>query len=333
MPRHPAGRAFRFFLAFAGLFVLVAFAVTLLPGRPSGGAFLSTGDSRIALVPLRGEITRSDAFVETLTDLEDDDSVGAVIVRIDSPGGAVAPSQEMYDAVLRLREHKPVVASLGSVAASGGYYVASAADVVVANPGTLTGSIGVIMQLTNLEGLLDKVGVRAEIVTAGSQKDMGSPFRPLTEGEREIFQAMADEVHTQFIDAVAAGRSLTPEAMDRVSSGRTFTGEQAQALGLVDELGGLHEAIRVAADKAGIEGEPVVDTVSPIRGPWWLRALMSDDAGASLLVPGSVPGLGPGSGSALGGFVDALTTIARTSGDAGAPKLLWRLPVVTEGLR
>ena len=146
MPRHPAGRALRFFLAFAGLFVLVAFAVTLIPGRPDGGFLLRSGEARIALVPLRGEITRSDAFVETLAELQDDGSVAAVIVRIDSPGGAVAPSQEMYDAVLRLREQKPVVASLGSVAASGGYYVASAADRIVANPGTLTGSIGVIMQ-------------------------------------------------------------------------------------------------------------------------------------------------------------------------------------------
>lgn len=320
MPRHPAGRAFRFFLAFAGLFALVAFAVTLLPGRPSG-SLLSTGGPRVALVPLRGEITRSDAFVETLGDLQKDDTVGAVIVRIDSPGGAVAPSQEMYEAVLRLREEKPVVASLGAVAASGGYYVASAADVIVANPGTLTGSIGVIMQLTNLEGLMDKIGVRAEIVTAGTQKDMGSPFRALTEAEREIFQTMADEVHTQFIDAVAVGRGLSPDSLGRVSTGRTFTGEQAKELGLVDELGGLHVAIAVAGERAGIEGEPTVDKVSPESGPWWMRALFSDDASARA------------GDSTLGRFVDALATLARTSGDDGAPQLLWRLPVVTEGLR
>ncbi len=320
MPRHPAGRAFRFFLAFAGLFALVAFAVTLMPGRPTG-SFLRTGDGTVALVPLRGEITRSDGFVETLSDLEDDESVVAVVVRIESPGGAVAPSQEMYEAVLRLRKEKPVVASLGSVAASGGYYVASAADVIVANPGTLTGSIGVIMQLTNLEGLMDKVGVRAEIVTAGSQKDMGSPFRALSEKERAIFQAMADEVHTQFIDAVAAGRGMTPESLRSVSTGRTFTGEQAHELGLVDQLGGLHEAIAVAADRAGIEGEPVVDKVSTERGPWWLRALMSDEAGSHA------------SGSPLGRFADALATLAGTSTGERAPQFLWRLPVVTDGLR
>ncbi len=320
MPRHPAGRAFRFFLAFAGLFALVAFAVTLLPGRPSG-SLLRTGEPTVALVSLRGEISRSDAFVETLSDLQEDSGVGAVVVRIESPGGAVAPSQEMYEAVLRLRKEKPVVASLGSVAASGGYYVASAADVIVANPGTLTGSIGVIMQLTNLEGLMDKVGVRAEIVTAGAQKDMGSPYRALSESERAIFQTMADEVHTQFIDAVAAGRSMTPEAMRRVSTGRTFTGAQAQELGLVDQLGGLHKAVAVAAERAGIEGEPVVDKVSNQRGPWWLRALLSDEPGTRA------------SSSALGQFADALSALAGTSGGERAPQLLWRLPVVTEGLR
>ncbi|MDG2303811.1 MAG: signal peptide peptidase SppA [Candidatus Binatia bacterium] len=319
-PRHPAGRAFRFFLAFAGVFAFVAFVVTLLPGSP-GGSLLRTGDLHVALVPLRGEISRSDAFVETLSDLQKDSSVGAVVVRIESPGGAVAPSQEMYDAVLRLREEKPVIASLGSVAASGGYYVACAADVVVANPGTLTGSIGVIMQLTNLEGLMDKVGVRAEIVTAGTQKDMGSPFRSLSAPERAIFQTMADEVHTQFIDAVAVGRGMTPEAMRRVSTGRTFTGEQAQGLGLVDELGGLHEAVAIAAARAGIEGEPVVEKVSPRRGPWWMRALFSDESGVSA------------GGSALSHFADSLATLAGTSGDERTPQFLWRLPVVTEGLR
>lgn len=323
-PRHPAGRAIRFFLAFAGLFALVAFVVTLLPGRPSSGGILSGvggGGARIALVPLRGEITRSDAFVETLGDIEDDESFGAVVVRIDSPGGAVAPSQEMYDAVLRLREKKPVVASLGAVAASGGYYVASAADAVVANPGTLTGSIGVILQLTNLQGLMEKVGVQAEVVTAGSQKDMGSPFRALTPAEREIFQGMADEVHDQFIDAVAAGRGLDPDAMQSVATGRTFTGEQAVGLGLVDELGGLHEAVALAAERAGIEGEPVVDTMSPQRGPWWMRALFSEDAEVDAVPP------------ALGGFVEALTTLAGSPGVGRVPHFLWRLPVVTEGLR
>lgn len=323
-PRHPAGRAFRFFLAFAGLFALVAFVVTLLPGRSSSGGLLSGmggGDQTIALVPLRGEITRSDDFVETLGDVEDDDTVGAVIVRIDSPGGAVAPSQEMYEAVRRLREKKPVIASLGSVAASGGYYVASAADVVVANPGTLTGSIGVILQLTNLQGLMSKVGVQAEVVTAGSQKDMGSPFRELTPAEREIFQRMADEVHTQFIDAVAAGRGLDADAMERVSTGRTFTGEQAMGLGLVDELGGLHEAVAIAAERAGIEGEPTVDTLSPQRGPWWMRALFSDEAAVE-------QGRDP-----LGGFIDAVSSLARKSGDGRSPQFLWRLPLVTEGLR
>ncbi len=317
MVRHPVGRAVRFFAVFAGLLALVAFGLTLLPSRSAGGLFAGAGQPHIALVPLRGEIVGSDTFVATLEDLADDARVGAVIVRIDSPGGAVAPSQEMYDAVLRLREQKPVVASLGSVAASGGYYVASAADVVVANPGTLTGSIGVILQLTNLEGLLGKVGVQAEVVTAGAQKDMGSPFRPLSAAEREIFQSMADQVHEQFLSAVAQGRGLAPDVMDRVSSGRIFTGQQAHDLGLVDQLGGLHEAVKVAAERAAIEGVPVVEKISPSRGPWWLRALLSEEGGVHA------------GGSALRRFAEALEVLAR--GDSQL--FLWRLPLVTEGLR
>lgn len=320
MPRHPVGRALRFLVAFAGLFVLVAFAVTLLPGQP-GRSLLHTGAPHVALVPLRGEITRSEAFVDTLEDLSEDDAVGAVVVRIDSPGGAVAPSQEMYAAVRRLREHKPVVASLGSVAASGGYYVASAADTVVANPGTLTGSIGVILQLANVEGLLGKVGIQAEVVTAGAQKDMGSPFRALSADERAIFQSMADEVHEQFIAAVAQGRGLDDETMRRVSTGRVFTGEEAHDLGLVDVLGGIHDAVTVAAQKAGIEGKPVVETISPHRAPWWLRALLSDDASAET------------EASAVQSLLTGLESLVGGVGGQKAPVLLWRLPVVTEGLR
>jgi protease-4 len=320
MPGHPTRRAVRFLLAFVGLFAIVAFAATILNGS-SGGGFLPTGDRHVALVPLRGEITRSDDFVDTLSVLEEDDSVAAVVVRVDSPGGAVAPSQEMYGAIRRLREKKPVVASLGSVAASGGYYVASATDVVVASRGSLTGSIGVILSLANVQGLLEKVGVQAETVTAGAQKDMGSPFRPLSAEERRIFQSMADEVHEQFISDVAGGRGLDDAAMRRVATGRIFTGEQAHELGLVDELGGLHEAVAIAAERGGIEGKPRVETVLPMRGPWWWRAFVSDDASVQAEEP------------ALLRFARALATFAGAPAEARAPLMLWRLPVVTDGLR
>ena len=218
MPAQPVRRAFGFVGGFLALFFVLAFVMAFLRAGKGSTGFLP-GTSVVAVVPLEGEIERSDDFVETLADLQEDQRYAAVVVRIDSPGGAVAPSQEMYEAVRRLREKKPVIASLGSVAASGGYYVASAADTIVASPGTLTGSIGVIMSLTNVRGLMDKLGVEATIVTAGKWKDTGSPFRAVTPEERAMLQKMADQVHTQFIDAVAAGRKLDPAKAREIANG------------------------------------------------------------------------------------------------------------------
>lgn len=320
MPGQPVRRAFGFLGGFLALFFVLAFAMALLRAG-KGGSGLLPGDNVVAVVPLEGEIERSDEFVETLGDLEEDERVAAVVVRINSPGGAVAPSQEMYDAVRRLSEVKPVVASLGAVAASGGYYVASAADVVVASPGTLTGSIGVIMSLANVRGLMEKLGVETTIVTAGKWKDTGSPFRPITPEERAMLQKMADQVHTQFIDAVAAGRKLDPERAREVGNGRIFTGQEAQEVGLVDELGGLETAIKTAGTRAGIVGKPVVEHRSPRRGPWWWRAL-TENARASA-PPGSVLA-----------FLESLARMGSAHGVHGdVPQLLWRLPLVTEGFR
>ena len=207
--RQPGSRALRFLLVFCLGLVVLAFATSLWVERSPSG-LLAGGEKRIALVDLRGEITASERFVEMLGDLDEDDGVRAVVVRVDSPGGAVAPSQEMYAAVRKLRERKPVIASLGSVAASGGYYVASAADAVVANPGTLTGSIGVIVQLANVEGLLDKIGIEADIVTAGSQKDMGSPFRALSAEDRAYVRAGL-ELQKAFIYAKLGERERAHE--------------------------------------------------------------------------------------------------------------------------
>ncbi|HEY8517878.1 MAG TPA: signal peptide peptidase SppA [Candidatus Binatia bacterium] len=319
MPGQPVRRAFGFVGGFLVLFFVLAFALAWM--RAGSGGALLPGKEIVAVVPLEGEIQRSDDFVETLDDLAENQRVGAVVVRINSPGGAVAPSQEMYDAVRRLSEKKPVVASLGAVAASGGYYVASAADVVVASPGTLTGSIGVIMQIANVKGLLEKLGVETTTVTAGKWKDMGSPFRNLTPEERAILQQMADQVHTQFIDAVAAGRKLDPERARDVASGRIYTGEEAHQVGLVDELGGLDDAVRIAGSRAGIVGKPTVERFSPRRGPWWWRALFADEAMATA-----------SSGSTLA-FLLALAEMASEGSPSGQPQLLWRLPIVTEGFR
>jgi protease-4 len=180
-----------------------------------------------------------------------------VVVWVNSPGGVVAPAQEIYGAIQRVKKSgKPVVASLGAVAASGGYYVASAADRIYANPGTLTGSIGVVLQMANLEGLLKKVGVDYVVVKAGQYKDIGHFGRSITPEERRILQALLDDVLSQFIDAVAGGRKLDRALVARVADGRVFSGKQAKELQLVDVLGGLEEAIEGAAELAGLPPKP-----------------------------------------------------------------------------
>jgi protease-4 len=237
----------------AGL-LLVVLVNTLFPDWD-----LSNED-RIALVRVEGVILDAQQTVGELKRFADNPSVKAIVLRIDSPGGGVVPSQEIYDAVKRVRNknNKMVVASMGTVAASGGYYIAAATDRIIANPGTLTGSIGVIMELANLEGLLKKIGVESLVVKSGQYKDIGSPLRKMSEGDRRILQSVMDDVHRQFIQAVAEGRSLDEAEVQPLADGRIFTGRQAREMKLVDELGDLEDAIRLAADLAGIEGEPKV---------------------------------------------------------------------------
>jgi protease-4 len=255
--------------------VLLFFAGSVLLTVTTDGkldSLTSFGD-RVGVVEVRGVIADSDDIVDALKGFERSGSIKAVVVRIESPGGGVAPSQEIYSAIRKLRDIKPVVASLGGVAASGGYYIASACNAVVANPGTITGSIGVIMELGNVEGLLQKLGIQAEVLKAGAYKDMGSPVRPLTREERRLFQEMIDSVHAQFVGAVAAGRGMDMRKVRDLADGRIFSGEQARAVGLVDELGGLQDAVALAADRAGIVGEPRVSRASTGRTPWWWRML------------------------------------------------------------
>lgn len=225
---------------------------------------LSTED-RIALIRIEGVIVDSQATVGELKKFGENPSIKAIVLRIDTPGGGVVPSQEIYDAVKRVRNksNKAVIASMGSVAASGGYYIAAATDRIVANPGTLTGSIGVIMETANLEGLLQKIGVEGVIIKSGKYKDVGSPLRKMSAEERGLLQAVMDDVHKQFIEAVAEGRSMELRAAQVLADGRIFTGRQAKEAKLVDELGDLEDAIQLAAEVVGIEGEPKV--VEPRR--------------------------------------------------------------------
>ncbi len=224
------------------------------------------GGSKVAVVEVEGIIgvgldrsADADRIVRTLGEYRDNPSVAAVVLRINSPGGVVGPTQEIFSAVERVRAAgKPVVASLGAVAASGGYYVAVAANRIYASPGTLTGSIGVVMQLANIEALLKKVGVEYVVVKAGAYKDIGSFARAMKPEERRVLQALLDDVYGQFVTAVAEHRGLDRKTVLGFADGRIYSGQQARALKMVDDLGGLEDAIAAAAKLAGIPGKPKV---------------------------------------------------------------------------
>ncbi|MRR38246.1 signal peptide peptidase SppA, partial [bacterium] len=194
--------------------------------------------------------------------------VKAVIVRLDSPGGKVGPSQEIYEALMRTKKKKPVIASMGSVGASGAYYIACSADTIYALPGTITGSIGVILEFFDVTQGLQKLGVSSRAITGGELKDAGSPFRPMTEREREYFQDLAKDVHDQFKDEVAKSRKIPRAKVDEYADGRVCAGKQALAVGLIDRLGGLDKTIEEARKRAGIEGEPRIIEGQPSEGVW-----------------------------------------------------------------
>jgi protease-4 len=237
--------------------LLVVFLVTVwvLMAVLEDGA--RPGGPRVAVVEIEGIIIDGDQVVRDLREHLENPAVKAVVVRVNSPGGVVAPTQEIFSAIQRLRKGgKPVVASFGAVAASGGYYVGAAADRIYASPGTLTGSIGVVMQMANIEGLLKKVGVEYVVVKAGAYKDVGNFARTMTPEERRILQALLDDVHGQFIAAVAEGRALDAATVRGIADGRIYSGQQAHALKLVDALGGFEDAVEGAAKLAGIPGKP-----------------------------------------------------------------------------
>jgi protease-4 len=216
--------------------------------------------SKIALIRIEGPIFDSKEPVKEIKEYVKTASIKAIVLRIDSPGGAVAPSQEIFEEVKKAATKKKIVVSMGSIAASGGYYIAAPSSKIIANPGTLTGSIGVIMELPNFEGLMNKIGIKTEIIKSGKHKDMGSGFRGIKKEERAILQGVMDNVHKQFIKAVAEGRKLKIEEVKKIADGRIFTGEQAVKYGLVDQLGSLEDAIKTAAKMVGIKGEPEVVT-------------------------------------------------------------------------
>lgn len=239
-------------------FFIVTYGLTLLSMSRKVPVF----SDRVALIRVEGVILNSKKTIEQLKKYDEDRSVKAIILRVDSPGGGVVPSQEIYEEVKKIKDNgeKKIVVSMGSVAASGGYYIACPAHKIVANPGSITGSIGVIMELANIEGLLEKIGVKSVVIKSGKHKDLGSVFRSMSDEEKEIIQKVLDDVHNQFIEAVAKGRGIKEEEVRGLADGRIFTGRQAKELGLVDEIGNLEDTIKIAAQMSGIKGEPRVLT-------------------------------------------------------------------------
>ena len=216
---------------------------------------------KVAILPISGLITDSEATIEQLKKFAKDDSVKAIVVRLNTPGGGVGPSQEIYEEVRKIRGKKVIVASMGALAASGGYYIACGADKIFANPGTITGSIGVLMQFVNVKDLIEKIGVKGFVIKSGSFKDTGSPVREMSPEERKLLQNVIDNVHSQFVNAVVEGRKLPREEVLAIADGRILSGEQAKELGLVDVLGNQEDAVAEAGKMAKIEGEPRVVTI------------------------------------------------------------------------
>ena len=246
--------------------------------------------NRIGIVDITGLITDSLYITNQVKKFRQDKRIRGIILRIDSPGGAVGPSQEIYDEVLKTRESgKTIYASMGALAASGGYYIASAAEKIFANPGTLTGSIGVIMAFSNAKGLMEKIGLQPEIVKAGEYKDIGSPARAMTQKERNLLQSVVTDVHQQFIEAVASGRDISVAEVTKIADGRILTGRQAYSLNLVDQMGGLQVSIDQIAHKVGIIGSPKIIKETPRVG--FLDWILKSTVNQSLINRSSTPSL------------------------------------------
>jgi protease-4 len=261
------------------LAVLFAVAV-VLAGAGFGVVYLASGGlafgRSVAVVEVKGAIFESDGVVRSLVRHRRSERVKAIVLRIDSPGGAVAPCQEIYREIRRTAETKPVVASMGAVAASGGLYIASPATRVVANRATVTGSIGAIMQSMNFRELLGKVGLEPVIIKSGRFKDAGSPVTEMSEADRRLLQNVVDELHEQFVSDLAESRGLDIEAVRAVADGRVFTGEEAEGLGLVDQIGSFRDALETAKRLAGISGR--IKVIYPEKERSLLQALIGSRA-------------------------------------------------------
>ncbi|MEO0009136.1 MAG: signal peptide peptidase SppA [candidate division WOR-3 bacterium] len=249
------------------LILIVALTVlaTVLGTALTVGVFLSgfkkdeipAAGGALGYLTIEGTISDSRETVRQLQSLAKNARVKGILIRVESPGGGVTAAHEIYSEIKRIQgQGKPVVVSMGTVAASGGYYVSTPADVIVANPGTLTGSIGVIMQLPVVRGLLDKLGMRVETIKSREAKDVGSPFREMTDADRRLLQTVVNDVYSQFLEVVSQERKIPLDSLEKIADGRVLTGRQARQFGLVDTLGTLEDAKRILAERCGIRGEP-----------------------------------------------------------------------------
>jgi protease-4 len=254
------------------LFVGLSGVVLVLLGK--GNLFASR--EQVGVVEIKGVLADSRTIIKQLDRYRDDSSIKAIVLRINSPGGAVGPAQEILREVEKIRPKKKIVASLGTVAASGGYYIASGADLIMANRGTATGSIGVIMQFTNVEGLTKKIGLDFFNLKAGRYKDVGSPFRPMTPEDKAYLQVLIDNIYQQFLNDVARNRKIPLARLKVLAEGKVYTGEEAKQIGLVDDFGNLPDAIEKAGRLGGIKGK--VEARYPEKeGFSLLRLLLGQD--------------------------------------------------------
>ncbi len=277
-------------LVVAGVVIVFGTGLLLImyTAAPSDGITVLARD-RIAILPLRGVITQNHRVIRELRDYRDDSSVKGFVLWVNSPGGEVAPSQTIYRELARVRdEGYPVVAAIGSVGASGAYYAALGADTILAMPGSLVGSIGVLMEFPNAQELLEKVGVRFEVIKSAEHKDLGSPYREVTEAERALLQEVVDDVYDQFLEVIAEERDLSRDSVIEVADGRLLSGRLAVDYGLIDGEGDLVDAIAVAGNMAGLGPEPRTVLREERRRVTWLDLL------------GSLAALATGQGGAVG---------------------------------
>ena len=264
MRRHPVILGMGLLVLIGIIFFVVVYGLGFFRGSDSLGL-----TAKVGVIPIEGVISDAKEIIDQIKEFDENDKIRAVVLRLDTPGGSVAPSQEIYQAVLELRKKKKVVASMGSVAASGGYLIAVASDQILANPGTITGSISAVMHYANVEELLKKIGLRSSVIKSGKFKDIGSPTREMTNEERALIQAIVDDINDQFVKAISENRNIPPAKILPLADGRVFTGRQAKELGLIDGLGSLQDAVLLAARLSGIDEKPeIVFAPKKQKGIW-----------------------------------------------------------------